>query len=216
MKFGYGTAASGAALLEAELDSQLSGILPATDADPTFTFKKRVTKTMRQFRHFVAVFALLATSACAGDTATSPSGTSNRSGTGSPTPTGGSNSTTGLRTSYCTTLGSYSTTSWATIPNLPGLDVKLFYQGTFQAAEVTFRNRYQSTIYFSAEVYRAGINPAPATTGSFSMSAGREDTSPIGYFGSARNNQGVVLGSQACVVVDKVRFGSDTGPYYNP
>jgi hypothetical protein len=86
-----------------------------------------------------------------------------------------------------------------------------------KAAEVTFRNRYHDTINFSGEVYRGGINPPPQSTGRFALRAGYTDDDPIGYFGDSKNNQGVGLGSQACVVIDKTRFGaSDSGPYYNP
>jgi len=82
--------------------------------------------------------AVLACVACTGDKITGPSeGSSNGGsrGTGSNggTPTAGSSSATGMRTAYCTTLASYSNTGWVTIPRLDGLDVKLFWQGTFKS-----------------------------------------------------------------------------------
>jgi hypothetical protein len=117
-----------------------------------------------------------------------------------------------MRTTLCGTVNALSNTNWATMPNLTGLDVKLYFNTLFNTAEVQFRNRYQSVINFSFTVYRAGISPPPATVYRTSYAAGHVDSGSVGTGATT----GVSLGGQACVVVDQIRFGADSGPYYNP
>jgi len=170
----------------------------------------------------VIVFACLIGSACTGDsvgdpiTGPTPVNTGGGAPSGGGAPPGGTTSgggTTGLRSVICSRAGAYETARWLEMPRLEGFDVKIHYNGVFEAAMLNFRNRYQDRIHFSYRLYPFGLNPPPRTNARHSMSAGRQDTGPIGY-GSAND---VGRGGEACVVIDQVRFGaSDSGPYYNP
>jgi hypothetical protein len=125
---------------------------------------------------------------------------------------GSGGSSTGTRSVLCGTVVGVSSTSWVAMPNVTGLDVKLYFSTIFNTAEVQFRNRYAQTMWFSYGVYRSGINPAPATTYRRSMAAGEADSGSIG----SGSTTGVALGGQACVVVDQVRWGpTDSGAYFD-
>lgn len=168
-------------------------------------------------------FACLVAAACSGAdgsasgdlSPTSPSSPGPQAPPGGGTGGGGTSpgsSTTGMRTTYCAAVDTLSNTAYVTMPRLGGLDVKLFYQPTFQYAGAIFRNRYQDSMHFAYEVYRSGINPAPSTTCRQTLGASREEGGSLSCA-----TADVPRGGQACVVVDRVRFGaSDTGPYFNP
>ena len=122
-------------------------------------------------------------------------------------------SSTGVRVFFCRNVAPLASTSYISLPPpLDGLDAKLFWSQSFSTADVLFRNRYNQTIYFSFEVYRSGISPPPRTTYRGDLNAGQQDT---GSFGPILGVN-VGNGGGACLVVDQVRFSTDTGAYYNP
>lgn len=126
---------------------------------------------------------------------------------------GSSSSSTGVRVALCVSnLQAFANATWIALPSpISGLDAKVWYSTTWSTADVVFRNRYQTAIHFNEVVYRSGINPPPRTVGRHDLSAGRVESPP-----GPTTGVNVGLGGSACVVVDAVRFGADSGPYYNP
>jgi hypothetical protein len=130
-------------------------------------------------------------------------------GTGGGGSGGGSGSSTGTRVTACGTAPLYANAVWSPLPApFEGLDVKLYWSNNFSTADVIFRNRYFSSIYFNEEVYRSGAAVPTSVGYRHSIKASSEETPP-------GPNLGVNVGvnGRACVVVQQVRFGSDTGPY---
>src|SRR5262249_50636053 len=95
---------------------------------------------------------------------------------------------------------------WYTMPSpFNGLDFKVYYSGGFGVYEVIWRNRYSNTIFFN---FQPSVGtPAQRTTYRDQLSSGREETPP------GVTVQGLNDGGTACMRVDQVRYGTDTGPF---
>jgi hypothetical protein len=124
---------------------------------------------------------------------------------------GGSSNSTGTRVAACVAATtSASQSSWITLPApFNGLDVKIFYNSNFSTTESIYRNRFQATIHFNESVYPRGANPPAETQYRHDLAAGESEGPP-----GAETISSIPRGGGACVIVDKVRFGQDTGPYY--
>ena len=134
-------------------------------------------------------------------TPSSPGG----SGSGSTSSDG-----TGARVWRCqANLTTFANAAWVSMPApLAALDARIFYDTTYKDAEVSFRNRYTDKIYFSYEVFAVGNSLPVTSTYRKDLPAGGADG---GITAGSKLNPG--LGGSACVVVDQVRFGVDSGPY---
>jgi hypothetical protein len=139
-----------------------------------------------------------------GTTPGTPSGTGT-SGTG-----GSPGSATGTYVYTCiafpgTSVG-FNQASWVTLPApFDGLDVKVYWSSFFGEYDWSFRNRYQSSIHFSHD---ALPNAIPSrTTYRTDLGAGHDEGSTYREIMGWNGKQG------ACIRVDQVRIGADSGPY---
>jgi hypothetical protein len=154
---------------------------------------------------------LITLTAPSGGTSGGGSGGSSGGGSSGGGTSGGSGSSTGARVAACVaSTTSPSLSSWITLPApFNGLDVKIFYNSNFGTTESIYRNRYQATIHFNESVYPRGTNPPAETQYRHDLAAGKTEGLP-----GSETISSIPRGGSACVVVDKVRFGQDTGPYY--
>jgi hypothetical protein len=132
------------------------------------------------------------------------------SGTGSSGGSGGGSSTgVGTVVSQCVSnvqrLGA-SQVNWVTMPSpFNGIDFKVYFLAGNGVYEVIWRNRYNDAIFFN---FQPSVGtPATKTTYRDQLGSGHEE-SPPGVTVSGLND-----GGTACMRVDQVRFGTDSGPY---
>lgn len=124
---------------------------------------------------------------------------------------GGGGGASGTRVSLCVqNIQPFANAVWHTLPApFNGLDAKVWWSATFSTADVIFRNRYHERIFHSFDLYAGGSAPPSDTGHRHDLGAGVTETPPGPILGVR-----VGQGGTACVIVDRVRFGTDTGAYH--
>ena len=125
---------------------------------------------------------------------------------------GGAGGSTGTGTNVTTCLsgiqkGTASQKNWTSLPApFSYLQYKIYWSNNFSVYEIIWRNGSNQTLHFS---YGAQAGSVPSTTGyrKTDFRSGQEETPP------GITVRGLQDGGTACVRVDQVRAGANTGPY---